>query len=199
MIGFALCAPLGPIGILCARRALIYGKLYGIVSIIGASVTDAFYCGVAAFGLGSLSELLANYKMEVRLLASIVLVIVGLGIFLMKMTERDKYIKKGLIRAFFSTIFLTLSNPIPILVFASAFAATGILSFDGGKLHTVVIIIGVFAGSAIWSIIFGTFFTLFKPQFELRRLVVVNRVAGFAIGSIGILGIFVYVRHFFFH
>jgi threonine/homoserine/homoserine lactone efflux protein len=198
VIGFVLCAPLGPIGIFCARRALIYGKLYGIVSILGASITDAFYCAVTAFGIGHLSFVLSNHKAEVRLFASVVLIAVGVGIYFMKIQQKDVQMKKGLWRAFFSTILLTLTNPIPILVFAAAFTATGILSFDGGKLHTALIVIGVFAGSAIWSPIFGSLVTLFRSQSELKNLLLVNRIAGIAIGFIGLIGVFTTLPRLFF-
>lgn len=196
LIGFILCAPLGPIGILCARRALIYGKLYGIVSLLGASIAEAFYCAIAAFGLSSLIELLANHKLEVRFLGSFVLIFVGAGIYFMDIKERQKDIEKGLMKAFFSTIILTMVSPIPILVFAAAFAATGILSFDGGKLHAFVIVLGVFSGSALWSLIFGIFFTIFKAQFELKKLLIINKIAGFAIGGIGLIGIFTTLPRF---
>lgn len=190
VIGFLLCAPVGPIGIFCARRALIYGRLYGIVSVLGASITDAFYCAITAYGIGHLSIVLSNHKLEVRLFGSIVLVAVGVGIYLMKIQQKDIQIKKCLWRAFFSTILLTLTNPIPILVFAAAFTATGILSIDGNKLHTVLIVVGVFAGSGIWSPIFGLIVTLFRSQSELKHLLLVNKIAGIAIAFIGMVGIF---------
>lgn len=43
VVGFVLCAPLGPIGILCIQRTLSVGRLSGFFSILGAAVIDAFY------------------------------------------------------------------------------------------------------------------------------------------------------------
>lgn len=163
---------------------------------MGASLAEAFYCAIVAFGLSSLIDILANHKSEVRLLGSFVLILVGAGIYFMDIKERQKDIEKGLLKAFFSTIILTMVSPIPILVFAAAFAATGILSFDGGKLHAFVIVVGVFSGSALWSLIFGIFFTIFKAQFELKKLLVINKIAGFAIGGIGFIGIFTTLPRF---
>ena len=49
-VGFVLCAPLGPVGVLCLQRTLAAGRLAGFCAILGAAVVDGFY-GMAA-GLG---------------------------------------------------------------------------------------------------------------------------------------------------
>jgi len=48
LIGFAIAAPVGPIGILCIRRTLSDGRLAGFVSGLGAAGADAIYGLVAA-------------------------------------------------------------------------------------------------------------------------------------------------------
>ena len=47
-IGFAVAAPVGPIGMLCVRRTLADGQLAGFVSGLGAAIADAIYGLVAA-------------------------------------------------------------------------------------------------------------------------------------------------------
>ncbi len=48
-IGLALAAPVGPMSILCIRRTLRDGPLFGIVSGLGIASADAAYGAVAAF------------------------------------------------------------------------------------------------------------------------------------------------------
>ena len=48
IIGFVIAAPVGPIGVLCARRTLIYGRRAGFFSGMGAATADVIYGFVAA-------------------------------------------------------------------------------------------------------------------------------------------------------
>jgi hypothetical protein len=54
LIGFSLgvlmCAPIGPIGVICARRTIIHGRIAGLVSVLGASTADGLYCALAGLG-----------------------------------------------------------------------------------------------------------------------------------------------------
>ena len=43
IVGFVICAPGGPIGMLCVRRALVDGRLAGMAAVLGASMVDAVY------------------------------------------------------------------------------------------------------------------------------------------------------------
>lgn len=51
LLGFLIAAPVGPIGILCIRRTLQFGRFSGLFSGFGAAVADSIYAGIAAFGL----------------------------------------------------------------------------------------------------------------------------------------------------
>ena len=51
VIGLAIAAPVGAIGLLCIRRTLVEGRLVGLVSGLGAATADAVYGTVAAFGV----------------------------------------------------------------------------------------------------------------------------------------------------
>ena len=53
IIGFSIAAPVGPIGVLCIRRTLADGRLYGLVSGLGAATADALYGCVAGFGVAN--------------------------------------------------------------------------------------------------------------------------------------------------
>ena len=57
ILGFAIAAPVGPIGLLCIQRTLNQGQLVGLVSGLGAATADAFYGAVAAFGLDARQRL----------------------------------------------------------------------------------------------------------------------------------------------
>ena len=53
LIGLAIAAPVGPIGVLCIRRTLADGWVFGLVSGLGAATADALYgCIAGMFYLG---------------------------------------------------------------------------------------------------------------------------------------------------
>ena len=43
MIGLAIAAPVGPIGVLCIRRTLADGRLVGLLTGMGAATADGVY------------------------------------------------------------------------------------------------------------------------------------------------------------
>ena len=56
IIGFSIAAPVGPIGILCIRRTLFFGRTVGFVSGLGAATADACYGTIAGLGLTVISS-----------------------------------------------------------------------------------------------------------------------------------------------
>lgn len=58
VLGFSIAAPVGPIGILCIRKTLQFGRLSGFFSGLGAALTAMIYGSIAAFGLTIISNAL---------------------------------------------------------------------------------------------------------------------------------------------
>jgi threonine/homoserine/homoserine lactone efflux protein len=79
VIGFSIAAPVGPIGVLCIRRTLTDGRSAGFLSGLGAASADALYGCVAAFGLTSVSNLLVDQQLLLRLVGGAFLLHLGLG------------------------------------------------------------------------------------------------------------------------
>jgi threonine/homoserine/homoserine lactone efflux protein len=67
LIGFAIAAPVGPIGILCIRRTLSDGRLAGFVSGLGAAGADTVYGLAAALGLTWIGDFLRTPRLDQRL------------------------------------------------------------------------------------------------------------------------------------
>ena len=127
VIGFSIAAPVGPIGVLCIRRTLAEGQLYGLVSGLGAATADALYGCVAGFGLTFISAFLIGHKLWLSLIGGLFLLYLGIKTLLSKPAEdAAKAEGKGLFRAYASTFLLTVTNPMTILSFAAIFAALGL-------------------------------------------------------------------------
>lgn len=117
IIGFSIAAPVGPIGVLCIRRTLAEGWTSGLVSGLGAATADAIYGCIAGFGLTLISDFLISQQIWLRLVGGSFLCFLGLRTFLSKPAEQAALIKgKGLVGSYASMFFLTITNPMTILL-----------------------------------------------------------------------------------
>jgi threonine/homoserine/homoserine lactone efflux protein len=190
-IGVVIALPVGPVGVLCVRRTVFEGPVYGFISGVGAATADTIFGVIAAAGLTFLRDWLLSYQDWFGAAGGIFLVIVGVRTLLVPPTERETVPLSGERRltAYFSTFALTITNPITILAFAAIFAKVGVAE-SAGMFTLGMLVLGVFAGSLVWW--FGLSFGLFWLQrlagsFHLAWL---NRISGgiLAVSGVGLLG-----------
>lgn len=188
IMGFSIAAPVGPIGVLCIRRTLAEGRASGLVSGLGAATADAIYACFAGFGLTFISSLLISQQVWLGLIGGAFLCYLGLKTFLARPAEQAASAKgNGLLGAYASTFFLTLTNPIPILYFPAIFAGLGVTGTNGNYLSAGVLVLGVFIGSALWWLILSGGVGVFRAKFSPDRLRWVNRISGIIIMVFGLL------------
>ncbi|MFZ5918807.1 MAG: LysE family translocator [Chloroflexota bacterium] len=190
LIGFSIAAPVGPIGVLCIRRTLTGGRLVGLVSGLGAASADAVYGSVAGFGLTAISGFLLQQQVWLRLIGGLFLCYLGIKAFLSRTPEEPTEAGgSSLLGAFVSTFVLTLTNPMTILSFAAIFAGLGLIEAQRGFGSAGVLVLGVFAGSALWWLTLAGSVGLFRRRFTPRWLRWVNRVSGVVIFGFGCLAL----------
>ncbi len=190
IIGFSIAAPVGPIGVLCIRRTLADGRLAGLISGLGAATADLFYGCVAAFGLTFISQFLIDQDLWLRLLGGLFLLYLGIKTFLAKGAGKEIEQKKGgLLNAYFTTFFLTLTNPLTILSFAAIFAGLGIVNTGGNYLSALILVAGVFSGSAIWWFFLSAGASFFQKKIDAQGLVWINRISGVIISVFGLVAL----------
>ncbi len=81
VLGFAIAAPVGPIGILCIRRTVQFGRLSGFCTGLGAAFADTIYAVIAAFGLTFVSDILVQGQFWLRLVGGAFLIYLGMRTF----------------------------------------------------------------------------------------------------------------------
>jgi threonine/homoserine/homoserine lactone efflux protein len=188
IIGFSIAAPVGPIGVLCIRRTLAEGRMYGFISGLGAATADALYGCVAGFGLTFISSILISQQMWLRLIGGVFLCYLGVRAFLSKPVEQATPAKaKSPFGAYASTFFLTLTNPVTIISFAAIFAGVGVVSAGANFVSAAVLVLGVFLGSVLWWFILSGGISLFRPRFKSNWLRWVNRISGMIIFGFGVI------------
>lgn len=190
VVGFSIAAPVGPIGVLCIRRTLADGRGVGFASGLGAATADAFYGGVAGFGLTLVSGLLVRQSAWLRLGGGAFLCYLGLRTLLSRPAERSATAGgAGLLGAYASTLALTLTNPATILSFVAVFAGLGLAGGEGGYLAASVLVGGVFLGSALWWLILSGTVGMLRSRVHPRALRWVNVFSGLILGGFGVVAL----------
>lgn len=189
VIGFSIAAPVGPIGMLCIQRTLAEGRLSGFLSGLGAATADAFYGAVAAFGLTFLEIFLINQQTWLRLIGGVFLIWLGIRTILRKATRKTADINRtNPFSAYFSTVLLTLTNPMTIITFTAIFAS---INLDTGGTYgsAGLLVFGVFLGSATWWLSLSLGIGLLRKRSNDQIIVWINRLAGIIIIAFGIYSI----------
>ncbi len=202
ILGFSIAAPVGPIGVLCIRRTLAQGRLHGLLSGLGAATADGLYGLLAASGLTFLSLPFLSSQGQP---GPVNLFRLGGGLFLLYLAARIFFsspprpagaqktsppgiqAKSGrLAWSYFSTLLLTLSNPMTILSFAAIFLGLGIGNQDGNFLESGLLVAGVFSGSALWWVVLSAAVGLLRSRVTPAIMAWINRVSGLVIAGFGV-------------
>jgi threonine/homoserine/homoserine lactone efflux protein len=179
VLGFAIAAPVGPIGLLCIRRTLSFGRAVGLVSGLGAATADMCYGAVAAFGLTAVAALLVEQRLWLHVLGSAALAYLGVRTLLARPAESAAVVgASGGAGAYASTLALTLTNPATIFSFAAVFAGAGALGPGGSPLAAALVTAGVFCGSALWWVVLSTAVGALRARLTVRALRAVNVASG---------------------
>lgn len=195
VVGIAVAAPIGPVNLICIRRALRFGMANGIASGAGAAVGDGVFAIIAAFGVTAAIAFVQAWSLWLQLIG---------GIFLLGLAVRtwfdhpslDAKLPEGSLGALLpvitSTFVLTITNPATMLGFVAIFG--GIADFAIGEedyLRATILVASVMAGSAVWWVIICSIAARFRERMTDKALVILNQVSA---GIIFLFGTAVLVR-----
>ena len=164
---------------MCIRRSFTEGRTVGFISGLGVATADAIYGFVAGFGLTFISNFLTHQQVWIRLFGGFLLLGIGMKIFWTRSVKEVGPPKvSGLLRAYVSTLFVTLTNPVTFLSIAAVFAGLGYTRMDRSLIPIIALVLGVFIGSTLWWLFVSHsihFFRRKKTDLEWKW---VNRISG---------------------
>ncbi len=190
VVGFIIAAPVGPIGVLCAKRTLTIGRRAGFFSGMGAATADSFYGFIAAFGITIISDFMIGYLFWLRLAGGTLLCIVGVRTLMTELKEELGVPKtaKRFAGMYTSTFFMTLTNPMTIFSFAAVFTGFGLAT--ASSMHSAgLLIVGVFLGSGLWWLVVIMVVSIFKKHIMVHELQWLNKIAGLIIAGTGVFAL----------
>ena len=187
LLGFSIAAPVGPVALLCIRRTLERGFASGLVSGFGAAMADVIYGGIAAAGLTLVANFLAGQQFWLRLLGGGFLICLGISTLRNQQVEEAEVRENGSLAGdFFSTLLLTLSNPLTIFAFIAIFSGFGVQAETAYRVSAFMLVLGVFLGSALWWLGLSILVNLLRRRLDQAVIQTINKIAALAIIGFGL-------------
>lgn len=177
--GVAVSAPVGPASLVCIRRTLNYGFLTGILSGLGICLADCFYGGLVSIGLTSIISHFTDFLEKMRGLCGILLVIFGVILILKKnVTQKGSGTPPSRLKTIASPFFITIANPITLILFAAIFTALGIKDISQDFDLVLALILGIAGGAMGWWFLLCGTMSLFHKSIGPLLLGWTNRITG---------------------
>ena len=169
-------------GVLCIRRSMAGGFRSGLASGLGAASADAIYGTIAAAGLTLIADFLISQQFWLGLLGGAFLFYLGIKTLTSKPVFEAANVEKTSVAGdYFSTLLLTLSNPMTIFSFAAIFSGMSAQALPVFRFSAFLLVLGVFLGSAGWWLILSGSVGLLRSRVTPSILTWVNRVSGLVI------------------
>ncbi|MDO4695853.1 LysE family translocator [Porphyromonas sp.] len=206
LIGIIVSAPMGPIGMLCVRRTMARGKRYGLLTGLGATVSDLIYAFLTLLGVGAFIDFIIKYTDHLQLAGSIFMILFAIYVFfgnhsLEPPTRKGKNKekknggifysdeKKSDFQVFLSAFLLTFGNILIVLLYIGLFAQFSFVS-EGATYQSLLLgLVGIGIGAILWWYIVTTILIKVKQWFNVTSLLYFNRGIGSIIFFLGIYGI----------
>lgn len=201
IIGLFISVPLGPIGMLCVQRTLNRGRKYGIATGLGATLSDLIYTVIALFFIGFVVEFLEEYKTIIQVAGSFIVIAFGFFIYRSHPSKQplpNQTSGNSLAGDFFSSFFLTLSNPLILFILIALFARFEFLSKNTTVFYNVLGILSILGGAYIWWNVLTFLVNKFRNKLGYSELRLINKVTGIIIMLIGLFGIVYNVVYMYF-
>lgn len=193
-IGLVSSAPMGPVGMLCVQRTLNDGRPNGIITGLGAMCGDIIYAliiVIGALGLGSILEYIERNQAPFQIGGSVVLIIFGYFVYRQNPSRNLTKLSKAELpvgKVFASSLALTLSNVGMPFLYIALFARFNLIDSEN-YLHTLLVLPAIGIGALMWWFFITYIVDKLRTKFNPRGLKLFNRMIGFILALVGIIGI----------
>lgn len=182
LIGIVASAPMGPVGVLCIQRTLNKGRWYGLVTGIGATISDFIYALITGFGMSFIVDIINNNqnRFVFQILGSIMLMAFGIYCYRSDPTKKIHISgsKKGsLIHNCVTAFLVTFSNPLIIFLFMAAFAQFAFV-MPKHPLHMCVGCLSIICGALLWWFGLTWLIDKVRNKFDNSSIVIINKIIG---------------------
>ena len=204
LIGLGASIPLGPLGIMCIQKTLSKGRWAGFAVGLGSTVADIFYASIALFSVTFINEFLDRNSSWVMLIGGIVIFLIGLQIALKNPIKDLRKPNSGAIKTRHAQealrgFLMTITNPGALVLMFGLFAFVRLDMSDATTYSVLLVLAGIFPGTAGWWFLLSSGINLFRKRFRLHQMLIINRVSGILIALIGLASVVEGLAQLVFH
>lgn len=175
IVGLALAAPVGPVGVICIRLALTQGRWPATAAGLGAAVADATFGAVAGLGLVLIQAFIEDYQRVFTVVGIIILLAMCVRTWRKPVAADGRPMSPAtLAQDFVTTFSLAIVNPATMFAAFGLFAAFGPVDASSRPLAATLLVGGVFLGSTLWWLFLASI-TIALRQRVLNNLSAVNK------------------------
>jgi len=181
LIGLLVSIPLGPIGVLVIQRTVNKSRIAGLLSGMGATLSDTLYAIVAGFSLTFVIDFVREYEIIFQSIGAVVVLALGIHIFFKNPVtdlRRNRLRGNTHFQDIISSFLVTISNPMTVFVFLAVFTSSGVAINMQQPYHAFFVILGISTGTFIWWFSLSGIVSLFRHKINLRILWWINKTAG---------------------
>jgi threonine/homoserine/homoserine lactone efflux protein len=180
--GFALAAPMGPVAMLCVRRAITKGRLQAFLAGLSAAAADMVFGAVAGLGITAVNTFVTVHQMTIGLIGGTIVLVVGIATFRAPVVVANggkavQSLRRDVVAAF----TMAITNPATMGAAAGLFAAFGPVNAELNPGNAFWLVVGVFGGSALWWLTLVSIAGAMREGFLRRGLAQLNRISGVVI------------------
>ncbi|HET6557391.1 MAG TPA: LysE family transporter [Prolixibacteraceae bacterium] len=197
LIGLLVSIPLGPIGVLVVQRTVNKSRVAGLLSGMGAALSDTLYAIIAGFSLTYIVDFIREYELLFQAVGALVVLALGVHIFFKDPVtdlQRNRLRGNTHLKDIISTFLVTFSNPLSVFVFLAIFTSSGVVMNLNQPYHSFFIILGIFTGALMWWFSLSGLVSLFRHKISLRILWWINKTAGVLIVLFVLVTIFLVMQ-----
>ncbi len=191
LIGLALAAPVGPVGIICIRLALMEGRLAAVIAGLGAATADTVFGAIAGLGLIFVQTFVTEHNVALSVFGAVI--VIGLGLATLRKAvvfEERPTTLATLSQDFSMTFTLAITNPATMIAALGLFAALGPIDMSAQSTEGPLLVLGVFLGSTAWWFFLASMAVVLRRHL-LDNFTCLNRISG---GLLLLFGVVLIVR-----
>ena len=191
LIGMIASAPMGPVGVLCVQRTLKKGRIYGLMTGLGAAGSDIIYAAAAGYGMAFVMDFIndAQNRFYLQIIGSLMLLGFGWYTYHTDPTKKMHQSKKNgtgtLTYNLVSAFVVTFCNPLIIFLFIALYAQFAFVLPDH-PFEMLVGFLSIVGGALLWWWGLTWLVDKIRTKFDEFAIRLINQIIGVAviIGSI---------------
>jgi len=172
---------MGPTGLLCVQRTLKKGRWHGFFSGVGAACSDFIYAGITALGMGFIINIITENQYPLQIIASILLFVFGIYVFRsnpLKRLENPNENINSYSQDIITTFFLTLSNPLVIILLIPLFARFNFITKEETMFSISLGLLSIVGGALSWWFMITYFVDKLRKKMKHQGLLIMNKIIG---------------------